>query len=122
MLSCSRGLDQKTLHSRGLPQELKDRLERAIGYNTHWMSLLGNSKQHVFNNGISWTNRRKRGKRSRALVQADKVQLEAMMLVASGCGGSASGSCEVTLEWMSAAAPDATKVPTPIMNGVKLFL
>ena len=123
VLPCSRGLDQKDLHGRGLPQELRVRLEAALGEkaltNLHWLSLLGNSKQHMFMNGIFGGHRRRRNKRARAALNADRVRR----------GNLASGSREiavgaelgVTLDG-EMAAPDAAKVPTPMMNGMKFLL
>lgn len=113
VLSCSRGLDQKDLHGRGLPQKLRVRLEAALGptalTNLHWLSLLGNSKQHMFMNGVSWGHRRSRRTRNRA-----------------DCVGSSSHAAEHEGDPLlmngEMAAPDAAKVPTPMMNGVIFFL
>ena len=123
VLSCSRGLDQKDLRGRGLPQELRVCLEAALGENAltnlHWLSLLGNSKQHMFMNGISWDNRRSRNKRTRAALKAGNVRRDN---VASGSREIAVGAAlGVTLDG-EMAAPDTAKVPTPMMNGMKFSL
>ena len=69
----------------------------------------------MFMNGISWCHRRRRNKRTRSALKADRVRGDNL----------ASGSCEiavgaalgVTLDG-TMAAPDAAKVPTPMMNGM----
>lgn len=89
VLSCCRGLDQKELHGRGLPQQLRVRLEAALGANAltnlKWLSLFGNSKQHIFMTGISWGYRRSRNKQKRLASKAEKLRREAMMMQNKPC-------------------------------------
>ena len=86
--------------------------------NLHWLSLLGNSKQHMFMNGISWDHRRSRNKRTRAALKADRVRHGNL-----ACGSreiAVGAALGVTLDG-EMAAPDAAKVPTLMMNGMKLL-
>lgn len=84
LLACSRGIDQKALQSKGIPPELLGRLEAAFGQadlqdDSLW-SRLGNSKYHVFTQGLRFGERKHkhgRGGRKSRRSQTDAAEDEA---------------------------------------------
>jgi len=84
-IACGRFLDPTVLHCRGIPTELKVRLEAALGINdlrgdTRLWSIIGNSKYHVYTPTAAYkTKHRRHGRGSRKSRQiesyADEVDL-----------------------------------------------
>jgi len=86
-IACGRFLDPTVLHCRGIPTELKFRLEAALGINdlrddTRLWSIFGNSKYHVYTPTAAFKKKARygrhgRGSRKRRQIEsyADEVDL-----------------------------------------------
>ena len=77
VLTCSRFMDQTILQAQGVPALLVSRLEAAftpMPLHLDLWSRLGNSKYHIFTNGVRFSNRNKRhgrgGRGNRPHVEA----------------------------------------------------
>jgi len=112
LLACSRGINQWILQSKGIPPQLLCRLEAAFGQVTlqddDLWSRLGNSKFHVWTEGVRFGKRKQRhgrgGRKSRR-IHSDASQDETSTEAGESVTGFSAAGSSSDLPAGAAAAP-----------------